>query len=115
MDDIKIPTSTGDAPIIDGVSEVDSSIESAERAAEVDETAAAALDPVEQIARDVACGKIGRDEAVEQLLANVLDSKMVQAAPKALRQGLKETLETLLETDPHLGSLMAAIGPREVE
>ena len=115
MSDFKIPGGPKESPSVDVVEDLRDAVETASRTTEVEASVTRGIDAVEQIAADVAAGSISREEAVDRLLANVLDSAMVQSAPKALREGLKEVLETLLESDPHLGSLIAAIGPREIE
>ena len=115
MSDIKVPTGPGQGLNVDAVSDVSKSVDAATQSPEVEAVAGEPLDAVEQIAADVTSGKITRDEAVEQLLAHVLDSDMVQSAPEAVRSGLREALQNLLDSDPHLGALKAAIGPREIE
>ncbi len=112
MSDIKIPGSLKDIDVIDNVSDT---VEKTSRTDDVEALDTPKVDTVEQIVRDVASGAISRDQAVDRLLADVLDSSMIQSAPRALRDGLREALETLLETDPHLGALKSAIGPSEIE
>ena len=78
-------------------------------------TGAAATDPIAQIAQDVAAGKIGQKEAVDRILADVLKSPMIEAVPESVRSGLEEALRNLIEEDPHLRSLCAAVAPGETE
>ena len=115
MSDFKIPGGPKETPNVDLVGDLRDAVDTASKTTGIEASTARDVDSVEQIAADVAAGSISREEAVDRLLANVLDSAMVQSAPEALREGLKEVLETLLESDPHLGSLIAAIGPRETE
>ena len=76
---------------------------------------AAALDPVARIAADVAAGRIGQKEAVDRILADVLQSPMVESVPQSVRAGMEDALRNLLAEDPHLRALVAAVGPGETE
>ncbi len=76
---------------------------------------AASSDPVAQVALEVSSGKIGRKEAVDRILADVLGSKMVGAVPASARAELENTLRMLIDEDPYLKSLCAAMAPGEIE
>jgi hypothetical protein len=72
---------------------------------------ASAADAVTRIAADVAEGRISRDEAVERIIAEALDSEMIHKAPSALRAEITQALEALVATDPHLQALVRGLGP----
>ena len=72
---------------------------------------AAGSDAVTRIAEDVAGGRISRDEAVDRIIAEALDSDLVRAAPSGLRAEITAALEALVATDPHLQSLVRGLGP----
>lgn len=65
---------------------------------------------IDAIARDVSAGRISAEEAVEKILAETLDHRSVRDAPEALRLELAEALEALVHNDPHLKSLVSALG-----
>lgn len=115
MSDFKIPGGPKESPDINTISEASDAIDRPAGSDDVSAISAGEVGTVEQIAADVASGAISRDEAVDRLLANVMDSEMIRDVPEAMREGLRDALEALLESDPHLGSLVAAIGPREIE
>ena len=115
MSDIKIRPGINATKDIDAVKEVADSIESMDGAGRVSEIENITVDSIERIAADVAAGKTGRAEAVERILANVMQSKMVSDVPPSVKQELETMLTTLLEEDAHLRSLSAAIGPNEIE
>jgi len=104
---IKIPTGPpGPVP----TSEV-SGVQTTPESAEIDAAASAgSTDPVMEIARELAAGKISPGQAVDRLIAQTMDSDMVSGAPKNMRESLEETLRAMIETDPHLRSLAAAMG-----
>ncbi len=104
---IKIPTGPpGAVP----TSEV-SGVQTAPESAEIDAAASAgSTDPVMEIARELAAGKISPGQAVDRLIAQTMDSDMVSGAPENMRAALEETLRTMIETDPHLRSLAGAMG-----
>ena len=70
-------------------------------------------DPVEQIAKEVAAGDIGRSAAVDRIMAGVLSSPSVARCPETLRREIEDALGAMLETDPHLLSLASAISPAD--
>ena len=72
---------------------------------------AAASDAVTRIAEDVAAGRVSRDEAIDRIIAEALDSEIVRAAPSELRAEISAALEALVATDPHLQSLVRGLGP----
>ncbi len=110
--DIKIQRGVGEGAAADAVKDAASAADSA---AEIQETPVPSSDAVERIAAELASGEIGRKEAVERLIGEVLGSHMVSAAPKAVREELAEVLDALIQTNPYLRSLSAAIGPIESE
>jgi hypothetical protein len=115
---MKIPTIPPQIPASDAVEKAESAAESASRVAEagtVQGAAAAAADPVAQIAADVAAGKIGQKEAVDRILEDALGGPMMDAVPASVRADLENALRVLIEEDPHLKSLCAAIGPSEIK
>ena len=114
MSDFKITGGPG-SPSSDPIGDAHSTLENVSKTSDIGETSSVELGAVERIAADVASEAINREEAVHLLLADVLDSAMVRAAPGTLREELKDVLETLLSTDANLGSLTAAIGPREIK
>ena len=115
MSDIKIPSGSVEGQAIEAAETVRESVESTSETSEAARASGVGTDSVEQIAADVAAGRIGRPEAVERMLADVLGSEIVKSAPEALRQELESVLKTMLEDDPYLQSLAAAIGPHEIE
>ncbi len=108
--DIKIPSGPPEGKAVDAVKDAADAIETTGETTQAQEAAPVATDAVSQVAELVARGEIGRDEAVEKLLAEVLDADIVKAAPAEAREELSEVLRALLETDPHLKSLSGAIG-----
>jgi hypothetical protein len=108
--DIKIPSGSGPGQIDKIVEDATQSVTDTPATTPTNQTAAVAESSIEQVASQVAKGEISSEEAVDQLIAHVLDSKMVDAAPQELRAELGEVLRTMLETDPHLQSLVASIG-----
>ena len=111
--DIKIPSGPKEGGAVDAVKDASDAAEAAESAAEsteVSNIASASTDSISQVAEQVARGELGANEAVEQILNDILDSDMVGSAPKELKQELGEVLRSMLETDPYLKSLAASIG-----
>lgn len=109
--DIKIPTGPPGGDSVDAIKDAAEASESSSEASEVSSLSPESLDSISLIAEQVARGEIDRNEAVERILGDVMDSDMIQAAPDELKQELNEVLTSLLETDPYLKSLVAAIGP----
>jgi hypothetical protein len=72
--------------------------------------AAEASDPLTRIAEEIAEGRVSRDQAVERIIAETLDSEIVRAAPSEVRAEIKEMLDALVATDPHLQSLVRNLG-----
>jgi hypothetical protein len=104
---IKIPTGPSGAVPTSEISGVHTSPESKE----IDATASTgSTDPVMEIARELAAGKISPGQAVDRLIAQTMDTDMVSGAPKNMREALEKTLRTMIETDPHLRSLARAMG-----
>ncbi len=103
-----------EGPSIDGTDEMRESVDAAGASTEASDIAGITNDSVERIASDVASGRAGREEAVQRILAEVMGSNMVDGAPEELKRELESVLDALLEDDPHLQSLAAAIGPREI-
>jgi len=67
-------------------------------------------DPMTRIVGEIAEGRISRDEAVERIIAESLDSEFIRAAPDELRTEIREALDALVATDPHLQSLVRNLG-----
>ncbi|MCP4605946.1 MAG: hypothetical protein GY847_36440 [Proteobacteria bacterium] len=111
--DIKIPSGPPEGRAVDAVKDASNAIDAADETSEAKEIASVATDEVSRIAEQVARGEIGRSEAVDRILAEVLDADIVKAAPKELREELSQVLTAQLETDPHLRSLVAALGPKD--
>ncbi|MDJ0762914.1 MAG: hypothetical protein QNJ97_08000 [Myxococcota bacterium] len=109
--DIKIPSGPPEGGSIDAVNDASQTAEAAGDIAEANEATPVVSDGISRIAEQVARGEIDRAQAVDQILAHVMDGNMVAAAPLEVRQELQEVLNSLLETDPYLRSLSAAIGP----
>jgi hypothetical protein len=115
---MKISSMPPKGPVIDAVDKSRNSMESKGAEAATGVTSAAAspsVDPIAQVASDVAAGKISRKEAVDRILADVLGSKLVAGVPASARADLENTLRMLIDEDPHLKSLCAAIAPGETE
>ncbi len=113
--DIKIPGGPPGGTGVEDLKDVTDVADAGAETSEVGAVEAAGSDAIAQVAEQVAKGEIGQQEAVDRILVEVLDSPMVAAAPAELRQELGEVLRSLLETDPYLKSLTAAIGPSETE
>jgi len=108
--DIKIPSGPPAGQPVEAVEDPSKTAEAAGETSETQETAPVSADAVSKIAEQVAAGELSGDEAVELLLAEVLDSKMVQDAPASVKAELAEALRALVETDPYLGSLTSVLG-----
>ncbi|HUT78740.1 MAG TPA: hypothetical protein VM285_13680 [Polyangia bacterium] len=107
---IEIPGGGAGTDVVSGIGSVQEPAGAVETA-EVDAaTASARGDAVARVADDLAAGRIDGNEAVELLMAEVLQDPIVKAAPDALRAELAEALSALLETDPHLQSLARSLG-----
>ncbi len=109
--DIKIPSGQKEGQAIEAVEEARDAIETTEETVAAQQASPAALDAVTKIAEQVALGEIGRKEAIDMLIADVLDANIVKTAPNEVGRELAEILEALLETDPHLKSLSSVLGP----
>jgi PBP1b-binding outer membrane lipoprotein LpoB len=109
--DIKIPSGPPQGGAIDTVQDAPEAGSSAVETTEVSKLSSETVDSISTVAEQVARGEIDSNKAVEQILADILDSDMVNSAPKELKKELGEILKSLLETDPYLQSLAAAIGP----
>ncbi len=70
---------------------------------------------IAKIVNDITVGKIDRQEAVNRIIADSLNSRLVDSIPPNIRANLEETLRGLIEEDPYLQSLCAAIGPTKTE
>jgi len=105
--DMKIPSGGAGHQIADAVSEAGDApaLTRPEEAAD----GAGAADAVSRVAEDVAAGRISRDEAIERLLGETMSGDLVASAPEAVRADLERALRSLLETDPHLSSLVSSM------
>jgi hypothetical protein len=110
--DIKIPSGPSQSQPLDAVNDSAQPIEGTRGTEQTAETTSVSTDPIAQIAEQVAAGAMERDQAIEAILNQVMDSKMVESAPKGAREELEEVLRALLDTDPHLQSLSAVLGPK---
>lgn len=109
MSDIKIPEGPKPGAPVDATTGVEDGA-SPPTEAVAGSDAATSTDPVTRIAEDLAAGRIDGDQAVERIIAETMDAKMVERAPETLRAELAETLRQLIETDPHLRSLARGLG-----
>ncbi len=116
---MKISTIPSQTPATDAVEKAKDAAGSAEATSSASPVtgteAAAGMDPVAQIAADVAAGKIGQKEAVDRILADVLGGPMLDSVPASARADLEEAIRSLIAEDPYLQSLAAAIGPSETK
>ncbi len=108
--DIKIPPDPSKGITVEAVVDATKTVEAPDETPKIQDTTSLNADAISRISDQVATCEIGRDEAVEQILAEVFDSGMVKAAPRELGQELSEVLKALLETDPYLKSLRASLG-----
>ncbi|MGD9128803.1 MAG: hypothetical protein PVH19_15610 [Planctomycetia bacterium] len=115
MTDIKIPSNPLESGAIDAVNDAAESVSNTTETQGTASIAGDGADSIDKIAADVAAGRIGQNEAVDRILADVMGTPMIAAAPESMRRELREMLENLLEDDPHLRSLRAAISPGEIE
>ena len=113
--DIKIPSGPPEGGAVNSVKDGAETVESASEPTEVSNIATESVDSISVIAEQVARGEIDADKAVEKILNDILDSDMVASGPDELKQELNEVLKSMLETDPYLKSLAAAIGPSRSE
>ena len=114
MNDFKIGPGPVKGSNVDGTEELRDSVDAAGGAEKTSDISGTGSDSVESIAADVAAGRVGREEAVQRILADVLGSKLVDGAPDELKRELESVLNALMEDDPHLQSLIAAIGPHKI-
>ena len=113
--DIKIPSGPPGGKAIDAVEDAGSAAESVAETTGVSPATPTDVDAISRIAEQVASGEITRDQAVEKILAEVIDADIIKAAPGEIAGELTEVLKALLETDPHLKSLLSTLGPTENE
>jgi hypothetical protein len=107
---IEIPGGPAGADVLSGIGGTARPAGAAEAEA-VDAVAGSSRgDAVARVAEDLAAGRIDGNEAVEILMAEVMEDAIVKAAPDSLRAELAEALAALLETDPHLKSLASSLG-----
>lgn len=109
---IEIPSGPPGSTPVGSAEAAGEALGAAGKAAETGGATAVGADAIARIAAEVAAGEIGRSQAVERLLAEALGSDIAARAPAAVRAELAEVLEALIETDPHLQSLAAGIGPK---
>ena len=110
---IKIPSGPVESKALDAAQDAAESIEGASKAAQAKGIESADTDAISSIARQVANGEITRAQAVERIMAQVLDTQMVKSAPQGMSEEIGEVLGALLETDPYLKSLAASMGPAD--
>ena len=112
--DAKIPPGAPGAGVVDAVEGLADAAENVGAAAgsdSVEGLADLSTDAVAAVAEQVARGEITSSEAVDRLLAGVLESEAVTTIPDTAREELAHVLASLLETDPYLKSLVASLGP----
>lgn len=107
---IKIPTGPGKTGGVETVKDVADTLESQEGVVPGGEVPQVDQDAIARIAEQVAKGQITRTEAVETIMATVMDNPAIQSVPDAIKNEIREVLQAMLETDPHLKSLIAALG-----
>ena len=115
MTDMKIPSKPLESGTIDAARDAQEAMSPMSETGRTAPVSHAGGDSIDKIAADVAAGKIGQSEAVDRILADVMGTPMVAAAPESMRRELEKMLKNLLEDDPHLRSLQAAICPGETE
>jgi hypothetical protein len=72
--------------------------------------AAAASHPLtDDIAADLAAGKIGPKVALERVVARIVDQQLGAEAPPAAREKLRAILQDTLDGDPLLADYVAAL------
>ena len=67
-------------------------------------------DAVTRIAEELASRSIDGGQALERMLAEVIDSPMLEGASPEMVADLEESLRALIETDPYLRSLALDLG-----
>jgi hypothetical protein len=107
---IKIPSGPKETGPVDAAEDVRESVESTAETPETKAANSTTLDPIGHIAERVAAGEIGRDQAIDLILSEVLNSNMLKAAPKEVLGELEEVLRAALDTDPQLTSLRSFLG-----
>lgn len=110
--DIKIPSGPVQGGPADAVDRLSEEVGAAgEAAASVQEVSTStSSDAVSRIAEQVTAGNLSREEAVERIVSEVMESQIVKGAPQAVRAEILEMLEAFIATDPHLKSLISTIG-----
>ena len=111
---IKIPSGPPQGDAIEAAKDAGAT-QGVDKTAETGTAAPIEQDAVSKIAEQVAKGEITREQALESLMAEVLDSDIVKAAPAELKEEIKEILETMLDTSPYLRSLSSALGPSDTD
>lgn len=109
MSDIKIPSGPRPGAPVDSATDIENGASQATEAVSGAEVTPS-TDAVIRVAEDLAAGRITGDQAVERLIAETMDSNMVQRAPAEVREELAATLDSLIKTDPHLRSLARGLG-----
>ena len=112
---IKIPSGPPESKALDAVKDAAETAEGAGQVEKGAQVGPASGDAIARIAEQVARGEITRGEAVERIVAEVANSDIVKAAPGDLSKEIGEVLNSLLETDPYLKSLVASIGPLDTD
>ena len=112
---IKIPSGSKEVIPTDTAEDIRESVESSTETAETCEPAPASIDPVERIAAQIAAGEIRQDQAIDLIVAHILNSNMIKAAPKEVLGELEAVLRTALNSDPELMSLRAVLSSLETD
>ena len=111
--DIKIPEGPPEGAAIDAVNGQAEAVEATQGSAGIEQVATLETEAIARIAEQVVSGEISRDEAVQQILNEAINTDLIQGAPNEIKEDLIEALRALIETDPHLLSLASSSGPRK--
>jgi hypothetical protein len=69
-------------------------------------------DPITRVAEDLATGRLDGDQAVDRILEEVMTEEFLLAAPAEVVAEVREVLEAMIETDPHLVDLSRFLGAK---
>ena len=112
MADFKITdsTSTGVSGTQDGLENISEGAPGASETEAVNDSGGIPADAVTRIAEELSSQEIDGSEALERLLAEVVNSPMMEGASPEMMTDLEESLRSLIETDPYLRSLALDMG-----
>ena len=115
MANIKIPSGPREVSPTQASETLEQTVESSAETAAVGAVDAAATAPLDRIAQQVAAGEIDHNEAVEQIIREVIGERLVATAPGEVAAEVEEVLRALLATDPQLKALLGALGTANEE